>query len=96
MIDIALTTISFGVVFVNMALLSWLLWTFYGSYRELRSPFGKGLVIFSLVLLIQQIAYLISLVYINLDRGPTEGGILFVINLIELVALVFLFRIARE
>lgn len=95
-IDLALTVASITTSLVNAILLAALVRIYYCTYREIRVKISKGLLIFSSFMLFQQIVLGLSLVYINTIRWPDDGGPLFIINLIELFAVVVLYRIARE
>ncbi|AXV37764.1 MAG: hypothetical protein KO217_06420 [Methanobacteriaceae archaeon] len=87
----------------NVSLLLLLLKSYWRTYKELKSEFTIGLLYFSTFLLLQNI---ITTVFITLQlilipfssvleiRGPHLP--LFLINLVQLVALSILFKITRK
>jgi len=92
--------VAVGVGIVNICLLIGLFSIYLKSYREMKSEFTIGLLFFSLVLLLQNIAATIFLFLLNFTGpGATDSEAighlleLFSINIIQLVALSILFKI---
>jgi len=92
--------IAVGVGIANVCLLIGLFYFYWNSYREIKSEFTIGLLFFSLVLLLQNIAATGFLVLLNFTgTGATDIEAiehlyeLLSINIIQLVALSILFKI---
>jgi hypothetical protein len=87
----------------NVCLLLGLLYLYWGTYRQVKSKFTIGLLYFSTFLLFQNIVSTIFLalpLFAELEfHGPEIGGPrlpLFLINIVQLIALSILFKITRE
>lgn len=93
--------IAIGVGLVNVSLLFGLFYIYWNSYRDMKSEFTVGLLYFTLVLFIQNIAAVVFLVLLNFTGAiPSENSEaishlfeLFFINIVQLVALSILFKI---
>lgn len=94
----------FGII--NVILMLGLLYSYWKTYREVRSGFTIGLLYFASLILIQNIFTTLFLV-VQLILPPLPPGVygpdvhepikpLFLINLIQLIALTILFRITRK
>lgn len=93
--------VSIGIF--NVCLLMGLLYLYWGTYRQIKSKFTIGLLYFSTFLLFQNI---VSTIFLALPlfghveiHGPEIGGPrlpLFLINIVQLIALSILFKITRE
>lgn len=87
----------------NVCLLLGLLYSYWGTYRQVKSKFTIGLLYFSTFLLFQNI---LSTIFLSLPlivsiefHGSEIGGPrlpLFLINIVQLIALSILFKITRE
>ncbi|KUK74452.1 MULTISPECIES: hypothetical protein [Methanobacterium] len=92
---------AIGVGIANVCLLLGLFYIYWNSYRDMKSEFTIGLLFFTLVLLVQNVAATVFLVLLNFTvggGGELEEAIehlleLFSINLIQFVALSILFKI---
>ncbi len=88
---------------VNLCLISGLLYIYWKSYKRLKSKFTIGLVFFSTTFLIKSIILIIGLLAFILfsalpqhyagDRSPFP---LFLVNVIECIALSILLKITWE
>jgi hypothetical protein len=93
--------VAVGVGVANVCLLLGLFYIYWNSYRDMKSEFTIGLLYFTLVLLVQNIAATIFLVLLNFTvtgGGELEEAIahlleLFSIIIIQFVALSILFKI---
>lgn len=93
--------VAIGVGIANICLLLGLFYIYWNSYQDMKSEFTIGLLFFTLVLLVQNIAATIFLVLLNFTvggGGELEEAIehlleLFSINIIQFVALSILFKI---
>jgi len=90
---------------VNTILLLLLTKVFWDNYRELRSPFTKGLLLFSSALILKSIFtlvyyltyYIVLRSFIQDQFNISPVGIApFVINLFECFALIMLLRVTRK
>lgn len=105
---VVLIYLSFAVGIANVCLLMILLYTYWKTYKEVKSKFTIGLLYFTSFLLIQNllvtlaviIPLLIQLVPFHIPEFESDllrpHFALFVINLIQLVALTILYMITRE
>lgn len=92
---------AIGVGIANICLLLGLFYIYWNSYQDMKSEFTIGLLFFTLVLLVQNIAATVFLVLLNFTvggGGELEESIehlieLFSINIIQFVALSILFKI---
>ncbi|NYB51787.1 MAG: hypothetical protein HVN35_04410 [Methanobacteriaceae archaeon] len=95
--------VAVAVGILNVCLLMGLLYLYWGTYRQVKSKFTIGLLYFSTFLLFQNI---LSTIFLALPLfgqveiyGPEIGGPrlpLFLINIVQLIALSILFKITRE
>ncbi|WP_019178542.1 hypothetical protein [Methanomassiliicoccus luminyensis] len=86
---------------VNIALLLVLMHTFWTNYRQLRSPFTRGLLLFVTAFLLKSILYLgffASLAYDQIYGGRPlpDDDVFFIFNIFETIALIILIRVTRE
>jgi hypothetical protein len=102
-IGLSLIIVAVGMGIANIILLMFLLKTYWKTYKQIKSGFTIGLVYFSSFLLLQNIVstiFIALLLVIPMDvniselHGPRLP--LFLINLVQLVALSILFKITRE
>lgn len=92
--------IAIGLGITNICLLCGLFFIYQRSYRDMKSEFTIGLLYFTMVLLVQNLAATAFLVMLNFSgTGATDEEAiehlleLFSINLIQFVALSILFKI---
>jgi len=92
--------VAIGVGIANICLLLGLFYIYWNSYRDIKSEFTIGLLFFSLVLLVQNIAATGFLALLSFaGAGSTDSEAighlleLFSINIIQLVALSILSKI---
>ncbi len=91
----------FGIV--NVSLLLGLLYSYWKTYKAVKSGFTIGLLYFASLILLQNI-FIILFLAVQLILPPITTGSefheprvpLFLINLIQLIALSILFKITRE
>ena len=100
-----LTYIALSVGVINVCLMMGLLYSYYRTYREVKSGFTIGLVYFTSLILIQNIFTTLFLAIQLLIQPPTDlilGQLqepikpLFFINLIQFTALIILYRITSK
>jgi hypothetical protein len=100
-----LTYIALSVGVINVCLMMGLLYSYYKTYKEVKSGFTIGLVYFTSLILIQNIFTTFYLAIQLLLQPPTDlilGQLqepikpLFFINLIQFTALIILYRITRK
>jgi hypothetical protein len=92
----------FGVI--NVALILSLLYSYWRTYKKVKSGFTVGLLYFTSLILIQNILIIVFLgvqLILPLPMVPSHEFHepvlpLFLINLIQLIALIVLFRITRK
>lgn len=90
--SLALAAVFVGLI--NILLLLFLLFTYILSYRKLKSRFSLGLVLFALLLLLQNAIFIFFLLSREGFHGPGMGGPVLSINVIQLGALLVLLKIA--
>ncbi len=102
-IGLALIIVAVAIGIANIILLLFLLKTYWKTYKQIKSGFTIGLVYFSSFLILQNIVstiFIALLLVIPMDvhiselHGPRLP--LFLINLVQLVALSILVKITRE
>lgn len=102
-IGLALIMVAVAIGIANIILLMFLLKTYWKTYKQIKSGFTIGLLYFSSFLILQNIVstiFIALLLVIPLDvniselHGPRLP--LFLINLVQLVALSILVKITRE
>lgn len=105
---VLLIYLSFVVGIANICLLMALLYTYWKTYKELKSKFTIGLLYFTTFLLIQNIIVTLAVIIplliplIPFQIPDYESQLLrphyalFIVNLIQLVALTILYMITRE
>jgi hypothetical protein len=104
LVIIIIIAVAMGIA--NVCLLIGLLRAYWGTYKEIKSQFTIGLLYFASLILIQNILVTISigiplLITVLPFQVPDSDFVrphfaLFFINLIQLVALVILYRITKE
>lgn len=82
---------GFGTIF----LLCGLLYIYWGNYRETKSSYSVGLLLFASALLLQNIL-LTGTYFINVLSHWYEGILMFVLIVFEFIALSILFKISWE
>ncbi len=88
---------------INVCLLLGLLYSYWKTYKEVKSGFTIGLLYFTSLILLQNI-FIILFLSVQLILPPINTGSefhdpripLFLINVIQLIALYILFKITRE
>lgn len=96
-----IVAVAFGIA--NIILLMFLLKTYWKTYKQIKSGFTIGLLYFSSFLILQNIVstiFIALLLVIPVDASISELHgprlPLFLINLVQLVALSILVKITRE
>lgn len=102
-LSLSLIVIAVVVGIANVCLLLFLLREYWNTYRQVKSGFTIGLLYFGSVLLIQNIVATIFIVLplvfpieIHISEIHSPHLPLFLINVVQLVALSILFKITRE
>jgi type III secretory pathway component EscR len=102
-IGLSLIVVAVAMGIANIVLLMFLIKTYWKTYKQVKSGFTIGLLYFSSFLLLQNIVstiFIALLLVIPLDVKISEfHGTrlpLFLINLVQLVALSILVKITRE
>jgi hypothetical protein len=102
-IGLSLIIVAVAIGIANIILLMFLLKTYWKTYKQIKSGFTIGLVYFSSFLLLQNIVstmFIALLLVIPMDANISELHgprlPLFLINLVQLVALSILVKITRE
>lgn len=93
--------VAIGVGVANVCLLLGLFYIYWNSYRDMKSEFTIGLLYFTLVLFVQNIAATVFLVLLNFSGPQSSENLeaikhlfeLFFINVIQFLALSILFKI---
>lgn len=80
---------------VNIILLFLLLLVYFSNYRKLKSSFSLGLVLFTILLILQNAIFMFFLLLAEGFRGPGMGVPVLSINLIQLSALLVLLKITN-
>ena len=95
--------VALAVGIANIGLLFGLLHSYWKTYKEVKSGFTIGLLYFTSVLILQNVVSTIFLAFtliIPIEfHGPEIGGPrlpLFLINIVQLIALTILFKITRK
>lgn len=100
-----LTYIALSVGVINVCLMMGLLYSYYRTYKEVKSGFTIGLIYFTSLILIQNIFTTLYLTIQLIVQPPTDIMLaelqepikpLFFINLIQFVALIILYRITNK
>lgn len=81
---------------INIFLLISLLYIYGGSYRKLKSPFILGIILFILLLLIQNILFTGFIFIIGGFKGPGMGLPLFITNIIQFIGLSIFLKISLD
>ncbi|MGF7117615.1 hypothetical protein [Methanobacterium oryzae] len=88
---------SAGIIgIVNIFLLLGLLYIYWGSYKEFKSQFILGIIVFIFLLLIQNILFTGFIFIIGGFRGPGMGLPLFITNVIQFIGLSILLKISWD
>ena len=77
----------------NIILLIILLFTYVSNYRKLKSSFSLGLVLFALLLIMQNGLFIFFLLSRAGFHGPGMGGPVFSLNIVQFGALIVLLKI---
>jgi len=77
----------------NICLLIALLYIYWGSYKDFKSKFTRGLLSFVLLLLLQNFIFTIFLILHPGFRGEGMGAPIFILNVIEFLALIILLSV---
>lgn len=77
----------------NIILLVILLFTYVSNYRKLKSSFSLGLVLFALLLIMQNLLFIFFLVSREGFHGPGMGFPVLSLNIIQFGALIVLLKI---
>ncbi len=93
--DPSLAFIAALVGAVNIVLLFLLLLVYLSNYRKLKSSFSLGLVLFAVLLILQNALFMFFLLSFEGFRGPGMGAPVLSINLIQLSALIVLLKITN-
>lgn len=80
----------------NIILLLILLYMYLGSYRDFKSKFTFGLLSFVFLLLLQNVIFTSFLLLNQGFRGPGMGTPIFILNIIEFLALIILVLVTKE
>ncbi len=81
---------------VNIGLLLVMLFIYLSSYKKLKSSFTLGLILFVLLLILQNTVFIAFLLLREGFHGPGMGGPVLSINIIQLGALIVLLKITWE
>lgn len=97
------TYVALSIGIVNVSLLGGLIYAYWKTYKEVKSEFTVGLIFFASFLLIQNIAsaLFLALQLIFPYTAPLPELYRFripllIINLVQLIALLILFKITRK
>lgn len=84
---------------VNVCLLLGLLHVYWGNYKKVKSEFSIGLLFFASVFLLKSVLFIIGIIVwtsgVDTPMSSGERGVpgLFLLNIVEMVALAILFKI---
>jgi hypothetical protein len=81
---------------VNIGLLLVMLFIYLSSYKKLKSSFTLGLILFVLLLILQNTVFIAFLLLQEGFHGPGMGGPVLSINVIQFGALLVLLKITWE
>ncbi|MDI6724826.1 MAG: hypothetical protein QMD61_09305 [Methanobacterium sp.] len=81
---------------INIFLLMSLLYIYWGSYREFKSRFILGILLFISLLLIQNLMFTVFIFIVRGFRGPGMGLPLLITNIIQFIGLSILLKISWE
>ena len=102
-ISLSLIILAVAVGIANICLLLFLLKAYWKTYKQIKSGFTIGLLYFSTILLLQNVVstlFIVLPLVIPVDFDVSELHSprlpLFLINVVQLVALSILFKITRE
>ncbi len=93
--DPSLSFVAALVGAVNIILLFLLFLVYLSSYRKLKSSFSLGLMLFAVLLIIQNAIFIFFLLTKEGFHGPGMGGPVLSINLIQFSALLVLLKITN-
>jgi hypothetical protein len=91
---LAMLAVLVGVV--NIAVLLLMLYVYLTSYLKFKTKFSLGLIIFVLLLILQNTVFIIFLLIREGFRGPGMGLPVLTINLTQLGALIVLLKITWD
>ena len=81
---------------INLGILLVMLFIYLTSYKKLKSQFTLGLILFVLLLILQNTVFIVFLLIRGGFHGPGMGGPVLSINVIQLGALMVLLKITWE
>jgi hypothetical protein len=95
--------VALGIGIINISLLLALLYYYWNTYKEVKSDFTVGLIIFASFLLLQNlISTLVMAFQFYMPPGPPIPELnqprlpLSFINIVQLIALLILFKLTRK
>lgn len=91
--DISLALLAAIVGVANIILLIILLFIYVSSYKKLKSRFSMGLVVFALLLIVQNALFIFFLLARKGFHGPGMGGPVLSLNIMQFGALLVLLKI---
>lgn len=94
--DPTLTFAAIVVGVLNLIILLILLGIYLSSYRKIKSNFTVGLMVFTGLLMLQNLLFIIFLVIKEGFRGPGMGVPVLMFNLTQLAALIVLLKISWD
>ncbi|MCK9151147.1 hypothetical protein [Methanobacterium alcaliphilum] len=94
--DPNLATLAALVGAVNIGLLVVMLFIYISSYKKLKSSFTLGLIVFVLLLILQNLVFIAFLLLREGFHGPGMGGPVLSINVIQFGALMVLLKITWD
>jgi hypothetical protein len=81
---------------INICLLLVMMSIYLSSYRKLKSPFTMGLIVFTALLILQNLLFIVFLLVRAGFHGPGMGGPVLSLNLIQFGALLVLLKITWD
>ena len=91
----AIVTITVVLGFGTIFLLCGLLYIYWGNYRDTKSSYAVGLLLFASAMLLQNVL-LTATYFINILNHWYEGIVMFAFIVFEFIALSILFKISWE
>lgn len=88
--------LAVAIRFVNMALLAYLTLVYWKSFRKIRSSFTVGLLLFSVILFLNNLFAVYFRLFSGVDIGDELSVQNTILNLLQALGLMFLVYIARE
>jgi|GEM_PF-516808 len=81
---------------INITLLLVMLSIYLSSYRRLKSPFTMGLIVFTALLILQNLLFIVFLLVREGFHGPGMGFPVLSLNIIQFGALIVLLKITWD